>query len=112
METGIERNWNTQRFGEVRSTGGREKNSFEIAVFHGGVEPDSVSVELFAEGVNGGPPERHEISRLRKTETGNGFVYGTEIPATRSMRDYTARIIPRNPLVRIPLEAPYILWQR
>jgi glycogen phosphorylase len=42
----------------------------------------------------------------------NGYVYKTQVPATRPAGDFTARIVPHLPGVAIPLEAPQILWQR
>ena len=51
--------------------------------------------------------------RLRPlTGATGGHVYNESVPATRSTTDFTARVIPNFPDVAVPLEAPYILWQR
>jgi hypothetical protein len=39
-------------------------------------------------------------------------LYRQSVPAIRSAGDYTARIVPSYPGVNVPLETPYILWQR
>ena len=41
-----------------------------------------------------------------------GYEYCVRIPATRSLGDYTPRLLPRYPIASIPLEAPTILWLR
>ena len=41
----------------------------------------------------------------------NGHIYAGSAPASRPAEDYTVRIIPCHPGVRIPAELPQILWQ-
>jgi starch phosphorylase len=45
-------------------------------------------------------------------DTVNGHVYCVNLPATRPIADYTARLIPHREGVAIPLEVANILWQR
>ena len=40
------------------------------------------------------------------------LLYSASVPAIRAANDYTARIIPNHPNVKVPLEAPLVLWQR
>jgi len=42
----------------------------------------------------------------------NGYIFKAHVPATRPAMDYTARIIPQQDDVVVPLEANRILWQR
>jgi starch phosphorylase len=108
----LEQNWATIRFGEVQVVSGKDGHAFEVVVYLGNLDPNSVQVELYADGVNGGEPERHELSHARPSGEPNGYIYSAQVPATRPVTDYTARIIPQFAGVAVPLEATRILWQR
>lgn len=109
----LERNWAKLRFGEVTVESDPERHVFEAEVYLGSVDPDAVRVELYADGVNGGEPERQEMKGVRRLagESG-GHVYRAAVPAVRPPTDYTARVIPHRAGVAVPLENPRILWQR
>ena len=77
------------------------------------LDPESVRVELYADNVNGAPPERVEMKRVRQLVGAiNGYVYGAAVPAVRPASDYTARVLPHRDGIAIPLEEERILWQR
>jgi starch phosphorylase len=103
--------WPTLGFGDVTVKTEGEHHAFEVLLRNGEVDPGSIQVELYADGVNGGAPERHEMIRQRPGCTG-GFIYTSRIPAARPQGDYTVRVIPCFPGAAVPLEAPHILWQR
>jgi starch phosphorylase len=42
----------------------------------------------------------------------SGYAYVAQVPATRPVTDYTARVIPHCDGVAIPLEDSRIQWQR
>ncbi len=108
----LDQNWTMLRFGEVKVVNDEGKLTSEVEVYFGNLNPNSVRVELYADGLNGGVPERLEMTRdLKSNETG-GYLYKMHGPATRPAADYTARIIPQYDGVTVPLEAPQILWQR
>jgi starch phosphorylase len=110
----LEQKWATLRFGEVKVVSNKGKYVFEVEVYLGSLDPNSVRVELYADGVNGGEPEWQEMTRGRGqplTEA-NGTIYSAQVPAIRPATDYTARVIPQHDGVAIPLEATRILWQR
>jgi starch phosphorylase len=109
----LDREWAALRFGEMKLETGGGKHAFEVQVHLGGLEPESVRVELYADAVTGGAPVRREMKRLRQLpgESG-GYVYGAAVPASRPPADFTARVMPYRPGVAIPLEAARILWQR
>ncbi len=108
----LEQQWATLRFGEVKVESDAEKHSFEVQVYLGSLDPNSVKVELYADGVNGGEPERQEMKRGQPLTDTNGFSYSAQFPTTRPATDYTARVIPHHDGVAVPLEAAQILWQR
>ena len=91
----LEQKWNMLHFGEVRSKTDEKQHLFEVQVHLYELDPDMVQVELFADGVNGSDPERHEMKLISHTAGSAGFhVYRATVPATRPETDYTARIIP------------------
>ncbi len=109
----LKQKWTHLRFGELRVETTGERHVFEIQVYFNGIDPDSVRIELYADGVNGDAALRSEMLHGRKlVGTENGYVYTTEIETTRPISDFTARAIPFHPGAAVPLEANQILWQR
>jgi starch phosphorylase len=108
----LERSWSELRFGEVKVTSGSEKHEFEVQVYLGGLDPNSVRVEIYANGVDGKEPKHQEMIRGGQLMGANGFVYSAQVPLDRPVTDYTARVIPHLPGVAVPLESDRILWQR
>ena len=108
----LDQAWATLRFGEVKVVSDAGKHVFEVEVYLGGLDPNSVRVELYADGVNGGEPERQEMRRTQPLTEANGYIFSAQVPSTRQATDYTARVIPQHASVAVPLEAARILWQR
>ena len=109
----LEQKWTALRFGEVKLETGGEQHVFEVQVYLDDLDPETVRVELYANGVNGAAAERVEMQRVRQlVGAANGYAYRTEVPVTRLASDYTARIIPHHEGVALPLEEAHILWQR
>ena len=109
----LEQKWTALRFGEVKIETRGEQHLFEVQMYLDDLDPESVRVELYANGVNGAPPERVEMKRARQLVGAiNGYVYGAAMPAVRPASDYTARVLPHRDGVAIPLENARILWQR
>jgi starch phosphorylase len=108
----LEQNWDVLHFGEMKVTSGDGRHVFEVEVYLGILDPGSVRVELYANGVNNSGPERLEMRRGRPLAEANGYSYSAQVPALRPATDFTARVIPQYAGVAIPLEAARILWQR
>ena len=108
----IAQNWAGLRLGPLR-VGSREgQHEFELQVYLANLSADSVQVELYANALPGGSPERHVMNRNGGPESSDadGAVYSVRVAATRPATDYTPRIIPHHPRALIPLEAAQILW--
>ena len=105
--------WSALRFGARTVDTKGEQHVIVVEVFLRDANPDTVRVELYADGANGGDAVRQEMTRLRPLpgEAG-GYVYSATAPSARPATDYTARIIPRCDGVAVPLEAGWILWQK
>ncbi len=109
----IGRKWPSLHFGEVQVETRGEQHLFTVWIFLGELDPQTVRVELYANGLEGGDGIRQEMTHTRQPgDASDCHVYRTAVSAARAPTDYTARLIPRCDHVAIPLEAPYILWQR
>jgi glycogen phosphorylase len=108
----LDHNWSNLHFGEVRVASDEDKHVFEVQVYLSGLDPNTVHVELYADGVNGGEPVRQEMTRGGRLVDANGYIYSAQVPSTRQAADYTPRVIPRQSVAGVPLEAARILWQR
>ena len=107
----LEQKWDTLRFGEVKVGDQEGKHIFQVEVFLGDLDPTSVRVELYADGVNGGEPEQQEMKRGEPLTEANTYTYRAQVPTTRPATDYTARVIAQHDGVAVPLELARILWQ-
>jgi starch phosphorylase len=109
----VEQKWPDLQFGSVKMETRDGNHVLEVQVGLHGLDPKAVRVELYADGINGSPAVRQEMTCLHPlaNETG-GYVYSATVPAARPAADYSARMMPRCDGVAIPLENPRILWQR
>ena len=109
----LDQKWSKLRFGEVKVETNGEQHAFEVQVYLDDLDPNTLRVELYADGIDGGSPVRQEMKLVRQLDgEAGGCVYSATVPATRPALDYTARIIPHNDGVAVPLEVAHILWQR
>ena len=105
--------WPVLRFGKMKVESDGEMHAFDVEVYLGQLDPDAVSMELYADVVHATVPA--ETIRMRPREEqvpGGWYRYSAQVSATRPAADYTARLIPRFAGVAVPLECSRILWQR
>ena len=109
----LEKQWYKIRFGKLDIC---EENSyyyFEVIVHFAELDPDAVSVQIYADPLNTEKPEIHSMIRgevIDGTET--SYHYSSRIMARRPVADYTPRIIPVFEGLAVPLEARQILWYK
>ena len=109
----LEQKWIAIHFGEIKVETKGQKHKFEVHVYLNDINPDAVSVELYADGINSGSPVRQEMKHINQPAgMASGYIYAAQVSATRPATDYTARVIPHFDGVAVPLEAEQILWQR
>ena len=109
----LEQKWAALRFGEMKLETDGEQHIFEAQVYLDELDPETVRVELYANGIDGAIAERVEMQRVRQlVGATNGYAYRAEVPIARPATDYTARLIPRHDGAVVPLEDAHILWQR
>jgi starch phosphorylase len=108
----LEQKWGNLRFGEMKVASDGGKHVFEVQVYLGVLDPDTIRVELYAEGLNGDKSVKQEMTRGQQLVGANGYVYTAEVSAARPATDYTARVIPHFASIAVPMEEAHILWQQ
>jgi starch phosphorylase len=109
----IAQGWSGVRFGSVTTHSDKDQYTFQVQVFLGGLDPNAIEVELYAEQQTDGKIFRQTMEPVEELHDSNGFVvYSCRVPANRPAADYTARVIPRESRASTPLEANQILWQK
>jgi glycogen phosphorylase len=106
-------NWPKVGFGKANVETAGDFHNFHVQVYLGRLQPEAVSVELFAQQRGGDPCVRLQmICEGALNRTDGGFNYSAHAPSNRPAGDYTPRVIPAFPGIQIPLEANQILWFR
>jgi starch phosphorylase len=105
--------WPNIRFGAVKIETCADAHAIEVQLYLDEADPDSVSVELYAEPKNGDRPFRQAMQRGQPlTGSAGGYSYTARVPLTRPAGDYTPRVVAHREGAHVPLEAPQILWLR
>lgn len=101
----IKKCWNQVWVGQLRHS----ETHFQLTVNLGGLSPSEVSVELFANGIEG---RSNEVIRMKYLNSGENEnrEYEVYFETKRPLSDYTARIIPHFEGVKVPLEMNQIVW--
>jgi starch phosphorylase len=108
----LDQKWAALQFGKVKVETREENHLFEVQVYFHNLDPQTVRVELYAEGLNNEPPVRQEMMQLRHlVGSSGGYVYCIAVSANRPSKDYTPRLVPYFDGMAIPLEEERILWQ-
>lgn len=109
----LARTWPALRFGSVEMHQENNDWCFQITLYLGRLEPDAVTVELYAEPLDGAAQVRAPLVKYETIPGGPGWYrYQGRVPATRPAGHFTPRIIPTHREAQIPLEDSHILWQR
>jgi glycogen phosphorylase len=112
-EARLRQHWSGLHVGETSLSRDGEGWSFSIPVYLGEIAPADVAVQLYADPRDAEPPFLGELLRGEAIiGTTNGHIYTGTAPATRPAEEYTVRIVPYFPGVRVPAELSLILWQK
>lgn len=105
--------WREIHLGNLAVHQDKQHWKFELPVYLGGISPQSVQVQLYAEATHQGQSACQVMERTKPIVGAiNGYFYRAGVPAKRPATDYTPRLIPYHPDASLPSELPYILWQR
>jgi starch phosphorylase len=103
----LQEKWPSIQFKEIKITPSGSQYTFEIQIDLKTIDPSSVKLEIYAEGNIAFKQEMKQISG-----SSGVYLYQAEAPNSRPSNDYCARVIACFPEVSVPLEAPFISWQR
>lgn len=109
----IARHWNSVGFGSVNTEAHDGRHCFQVEVFAGGLDPDALRVEIYADPIQAGEAALTAMTPGKTNMDPQGArMYSAQVPATRAATDYTPRIVPNHSNAAVPLEAHQVLWQR
>ena len=108
----LDQKWATLHFGQVKVETKGDQHIFEVQVGLHGLDPKTVRVELYANGIKGSSAVRQEMTLLHPlADEAGSYIYSETVSAARPSADYTARVLPHYEGIAIPLENSRILWQ-
>ena len=102
--------WEGIGFGEIAIENVVDGFRYNISIALNSIDPDTISVALYADGPQGGLPEIIEMKGVYGQKM-DRYNYHALVTTTRSATDYTVRIIPYYEGISIPLEDNAIRWQ-
>ncbi|WP_339627859.1 alpha-glucan family phosphorylase [uncultured Maribacter sp.] len=102
--------WDGIRFGEVSIDYVEGGFQYNISVSLKNINPDTILIQLFADGLNGGIPEILKMERDSEPKE-EAHRYHAHITTSRPASDYTVRIISDYEGISVPLEDNLIRWQ-
>ena len=86
--------------------------AFLLPVYLGEMAAEDIRVELYADPVAGGRARSPAADTRRADRRGDERLYLFRAGSgSRPAEDYTVRLVPHHPGVRVPAEMPLILWQ-
>jgi starch phosphorylase len=109
----IDDEWRGLKCGRVTVHQADEQHHFEVQVMLGGLSPECVQVQLYADPAGDGPPMCVPMRRDGCLHgVVNGHLYRATVPAQRPAEHFTPRIVPYHPDAILPMESARIAWQR
>ena len=107
----VQDNWRGMRLGELRVERVGENWKFDVQVWLGEMNSESLRVQLYAD-----PTDDHagHVSDMQMTSAivgaVNGYSFTAIVPADRPSNHYTPRIVPFHPQAFIPHEDQHVFW--
>ncbi|MCE5326517.1 MAG: alpha-glucan family phosphorylase [Planctomycetaceae bacterium] len=98
-------------FGQVRVSANSHSLRFEAEVYLNDMDAKAVCVELYADGRDGEPASRQEMTMASEPTGSGAHLYEASVSLGRPAQDFTARVVARHQDLSIPLEADWIVWQ-
>lgn len=108
----VEQRWKNIRFGSMTVETLDGRHQFAVHVYLDGIDPDTVSVQLYAEAGEGEPVKLEMVRAAPLVGAVNGYVYNCDAPSALPAGFYTPRIVPKRTGMAVPLEASAIVWQK
>ncbi len=107
----LHENWQKMKFIELDVEKAEDFYTFNVRLFLIGIIPEQISVEVYADGVNGAKPTVTEMTCTSiKYDGDQEYRYSAKVDSSRNQNDYTIRVIPKYKGVAVPLEENLIFW--
>jgi glycogen phosphorylase len=107
----IQKYWPQLHFGVQEINSGLGFHKLQIPVYLGNLNPNFISVQVYAEPENGEDPEIHTmIKGYKLSGIEEGYLFHARVNTQRPVSHYTPRIVPDFKGAAVPLEANQILW--
>lgn len=111
-QNALDRHWSKIHFGTINVKEADGNWYFETRIYLGELNPDFISVEIFADGDSSFEIVRQPMNRVDKLPGAySGYVYTGSVKANRPVEHFTLRVVPFHRDASIPLEENGILWQ-
>ena len=108
----IKNNWQSMRFGQADLNKQDGQYFYRIPLFFEGIDPENITVQLYADPQNGEKPEIYPMTRHEHlNEPENGYYFSVHFPIRRKISDYTPRVVPFFDGTETPIDANHILWK-
>jgi len=108
----LARRWQNLHFGKLEVSSAGDRHRFALQVYLDELDPDAVQLQLYAQPLGDQAAVVQPMTRDKPLPGSiNGFLYSGEVPASRPVEHYTARVVPHHPAASVPLEANQILWR-
>lgn len=113
----LKKEWKSLRFGEMQVETRDKEHHVEVLVYLNGVDPNAIRVELYADVIKTEQTSRaadvYIMQPIEPSLSKEGSItYRVSVDDSRSIHDFTSRIVPRFEGVATPLEVSFIHWQR
>ncbi|SFU71357.1 starch phosphorylase [Nitrosomonas eutropha] len=107
----LKKSWHEIHWGNLIVSRDQEDWIFEVPVYLGGVSPESVQIQLYADPV---AEEPHVCETMQRGDEMpgaiNGYLYKSRLNTDRTHTDFTPRCVPYHPDAHIPIESHLIHW--
>lgn len=111
--TRLAAHWREVRFGKLEVGQRGDQWCFDAPVYLGGISPEWVKVELYADPEPGREAVRQPMQRGDPIAGAiNGYIYRASVSASRPEWHFTPRITACHPEACTPMESALVLWQR
>ncbi|MFT5702362.1 MAG: starch phosphorylase [Desulforhopalus sp.] len=111
-ELTLRKHWQGMHWGNLEVHEESDGLSFDVQVYLGGIVPDLVQVQLFADPANSDDPVEQKMERRAGIPGSvNGYHYYGKIVTERPATDFTQRIIAYHREAVIPAEMNLIFWR-
>ena len=112
-EQRVRRNWKSVHIGAPDVAQQGDTWVYTVPVYLGDMDADDIRVGIYADPAAEDSVQTADLTRgVPIPGAANGHLYTGKVPASRPYSQYTVRVLPHHPDVRVPTELALVLWQK